>query len=63
MTFLTPSQFFQLGRKCSHCEKNAKWLDKFNEKNPAYCDDHYPYWEYLNEKQTMEIENDKYFKK
>ena len=45
MTFLTPAQFFQLGRKCSLCEDKAKWfkwVDKFDENAPAYCDKHYP---------------------
>jgi len=45
MTFLTYAQLIQLGRKCSHCDKKAKWLDKYNEKNPAYCDEHYPFKE------------------
>lgn len=42
MTFLTPSQFFQLGRKCSMCEEKAKFIDKCDEKMPAYCDKHFP---------------------
>lgn len=42
MTFLTPAQLMQLGKKCFRCEKNAKWLDKDDQNAPAYCDEHYP---------------------
>lgn len=41
MTFLIYTQFYQLGRKCSMCDDTAKWLDKFDEKEHAYCDRHY----------------------
>lgn len=42
MTFITPAQLFQLGRKCSLCKNQAKWFDKYDENSPAYCDRHYP---------------------
>ena len=41
MTWLTLEQFLSLGKKCSHCDKKAKWIA--NEKSPAYCDQHFPY--------------------
>lgn len=44
------------GQKCSHCEKKAKWLPKY-ERGISYCDDHWPYKEeYLNKDIIM---NDK----
>lgn len=42
MIFITTAQFLQLGKKCSMCDENAKWLDKFDENAPAYCDRHFP---------------------
>ncbi len=44
MTFLTPSQFFQLcsKKKCAMCKENAIWIDKLDENMPAYCDEHFP---------------------
>ena len=42
MTFITPSQLFQLDRTCSLCENQAKWFDKYDENSPAYCDKHHP---------------------
>ncbi len=54
MTFLTIPQFFQLGKKCSMCQEKAKWLDKFDESRPAYCDKHFPgrIYEYEIHKET-----------
>lgn len=57
MMFLTPAQFFQLGRKCSHCDKTAKWLDKYEENRPAYCDEHFPYWKELSNLSNDFLEN------
>ncbi len=42
MTFLTQAQLSQLGRKCSLCNDKSKWLDKFDEHAPSYCDRHFP---------------------
>ena len=43
MTWFTIDQYLQLGTKCSHCNKNAKWLGPKD--SPAYCDEHFPYWD------------------
>lgn len=43
MDFLSLEQFLSLGKKCSHCDKKAKWLA--HPESPAYCDEHFPYWE------------------
>lgn len=42
MTLITIAELIQIGRKCSMCEEKATWLDKFDEKMPAYCDRHFP---------------------
>jgi len=42
MTFITPSQLVKLGSKCCMCNETAKWLDRFKENSPAYCDKHFP---------------------
>jgi hypothetical protein len=42
---VTIPQLKQLGKNCTKCAKKAQWLDKFDENAPAYCDDHFPYWD------------------
>lgn len=42
MMQVTLAQLIQLGKKCSLCEEKAKWLDKYDENAPAYCDKHFP---------------------
>jgi hypothetical protein len=42
MTLMTIQQVIQLGHKCSMCDQTAKWLHRFDENAPAYCDGHFP---------------------
>jgi hypothetical protein len=43
MVWMTIDQFLAIGMKCSHCEKKATWLA--HTESPAYCDEHFPYWD------------------
>lgn len=50
--FLTLDQFLSIGKKCSHCDKKATWLDSLE--TPAYCDEHFPYYKEI---EFVKIEN------
>jgi hypothetical protein len=48
MTPFTVNQLLALGKNCSHCEKIARWVASLE--SPAYCDDHFPYWDFVDVK-------------
>ena len=50
--FLKIDQFLSIGKKCSHCDKKATWLDSLE--TPAYCDEHFPYYDEI---EFVSIEN------
>jgi hypothetical protein len=52
MVFLTIDQFLALGKKCSHCDKKATWI--VCKESPAYCDDHFPYWDIKKSRISIE---------
>ena len=56
MTYLTGNQLLALvkGMKCSHCDKKAQWI--CSEDLPAYCDEHYPYWEFHGQDEPPETQ-------
>lgn len=43
MTWLTLEQFFALDKKCSRCDRQAKWVASLD--SPAYCEEHFPYFD------------------
>jgi hypothetical protein len=61
MPWLTLEQFSKIGSNCCKCDKIAEWLPKIKDA-PAYCDEHYPYWDVVYSKSAesreyVEIKN------
>lgn len=56
--FMTPRQFMAIleGRKCSHCDKKARWIHE-DGAPPSYCDEHFPYLEEKRREAAKEWED------